>query len=372
MKLTENAFAVLGAMPGDDRLVLNEKADEAALLGGEDAEAALNQLMQMNRRISAELSWLPASTADAADSFLAYARALSEGQSAKIPPLDGLGTALAQANALSALFEIWPAEDADMFMGLCRALDRILSQVTAEETLQAINADRMAGGWETIPDVLTLSAPLNDRLRELCAPVGRAVEKMDQHVAAFALRMLYGAGGVDVQGSVAEVIGDAYGMRIHEAADKLRDEFVAYINRLDTAPCITVANLQDLRTLAEKWCALTAPLRMKAGSSRSEAKNMSHSIRNAIVAYVNKYGTVKKSKVFRIPVFNGTKTVTIQYNSQKDSVERALDLNRWLALTFPEQLELQERLKEDEGMLKNILRNEEIMLAKAEAEARFK
>ena len=167
MKLTENAFAVLGAMPGDDRLVLNEKADEAALLGGEDAEAALNQLMQMNRRISAELSWLPASTADAADSFLAYARALSEGQSAKIPPLDGLGTALAQANALSALFEIWPAEDADMFMGLCRALDRILSQVTAEETLQAINADRMAGGWETIPDVLTLSAPLNDRLREL-------------------------------------------------------------------------------------------------------------------------------------------------------------------------------------------------------------
>ena len=44
MMLTENAFAVLGAMPGDDRRTLNQKADEAALFGGDDTEAALNQL----------------------------------------------------------------------------------------------------------------------------------------------------------------------------------------------------------------------------------------------------------------------------------------------------------------------------------------
>ena len=52
MTLTDNAFAVLGARPADDRMTLNEKADEAALFGGGETEDALNQLMQLTNILS--------------------------------------------------------------------------------------------------------------------------------------------------------------------------------------------------------------------------------------------------------------------------------------------------------------------------------
>lgn len=294
MMLTENAFAVLGAMPSDNRRAIHKKADEAALLGGFDTESALNQLIQMNRRITAELSWPPASSAEASDSFLSYARAVSEGQPARIPSLEGIGSALAQANALAALFEIWPAERPELFSGLCRAPDRILSQVTAGDALQAINAHRTAGGWETVQDTLTLNDPLNERLRELYAPAARAMAKLDQETAASTLKSLYGSTGVDVQGVVAEIIGDAYAMRVHEDADNHKDWILGRLNDPGRANRIMPGDLDHLRLSTDRWCALTAPLRLKAGQARNDAKTISMGIRNAIVEYVNKHGTEKK------------------------------------------------------------------------------
>lgn len=370
MTLSENAFAVLGATPCDNRRILNQKADEAALLGGGDTEAALNQLMQMNRRIAAELRWFPASSPEAADNFLSYARALAEGRRASVPPMLGLGSTLAQANALAALFEIWPAMQKDLFIGLCRALDAILSQVNVEETLRAINADRTAGGWETIPDVPTLLGPLNERLRELCAPVAQAAAKLDKHIAAATMKELFGPGGVDVQGNVAEAASNAYAIRIHEKAEKYIQSIHRQMNEMKAASRISAGSMDSLRTTVDMWCSLTAPLRMRPGEARNEAKSIGLGIRNLIVDYVNKSEPVQKTKTITIPVFNGYKTVTIQYKSQKDYVDHAFHLSMWLSNVFPEQDELRARLSEDMRTLNEILHKEELMLANAEANAR--
>lgn len=370
MTLSENAFAVLGATPCDNRRILNQKADEAALLGGGDTEAALNQLMQMNRRIAAELRWFPASSPEAADNFLSYARALAEGRQACVPPMLGLGSTLAQANALAALFEIWPAMQKELFIGLCRALDAILSRVNVEETLRAINADRTAGGWETIPDVPTLLGPLNERLRELCAPAAQAAAKLDKSIAATTMKELFGPGGIDVQGNVAEAVSNAYAMRIHEKAEKYNQAIHRQMDEMRAANRANAGSLVSLRSTVDTWCSLTAPLRMRPGEARNEAKSIALGIRNLIVDYVNKSEPVQKTKKVNIPIFNGYKTLTIQYKSQRDYVDRALQLSIWLMNAFPEQDELRACLSDDIRTLNEILRKEEMMLANAEANAR--
>ena len=130
MGISENPFAILGAAVSDNRRELAERADEAALLGGTAVDDALTSLMQMNRRIAAEVSWFPGTHPKAADAFIVWAKTLSAGQTVPMPPLDGFRSPLAQANALAALFERWPADEPELFMGLCRSMDSVLSQVT--------------------------------------------------------------------------------------------------------------------------------------------------------------------------------------------------------------------------------------------------
>ena len=370
MTLIDNPFAVLGAMPADDRMTLTNKADEAALLGGEDTEAALNQLMQMNRRIPAELAWLPGAGGAAVNAFTAYARLLSKEKPARVPPMDGIGTALAQANGLSPLFERWPADNPVLFEGLCRAMDGVLSRVTVKDTLRAINADRRAGGWEPVPDEQALAGPLNDRLRELCAPVGQAMAKLNDHDAAAALRLLLDSeNGIDAQGSVGQAITDAYSMRILERTDKLKGEIIAGTVRLGQSASVSTQELQGLQGKAETWCDLTAPLRQSAGPLRNDAKAIGHGIRNALVNYVNKAGAVRKKENVYVPAANGVRTVTIEYNSQSDTVKWALEFNKWLVNMFPEQLELQAQLQQDDAQLNQLLKNEYSMLERARMQA---
>ncbi|MGN1021815.1 MAG: hypothetical protein ACI4O7_15740 [Aristaeellaceae bacterium] len=366
--LTENAFAVLDAMPGDSRRVLNNKADDAALLGGDNTDAALNQLMQMNRRIAAEVRWLPGATAEAASRFLSYNRAIAGGQRAAIPSLDGLGTALAQANALALLFEQWPTDQPELFNGLCRALDGILSQVTVEDTMAAINADRAAGGWEPIPDLSALTTPLEEHLRELCAPAGHAVERMQQSQAAPLLAELLGPNGIDSQGCVAQAICDAYLLKIHEEANSLKAALLLDVQTLINAQQIQLSSFTVMKNRIVKWCALTAPLQRVPGPVRNDMKAIGLGFRNAVVDYVNKSGVVQKTTTVR--VLHGT--VTINYNSRQEYVNNALDLHNWMLAVFFNHSDVTDQVKEDIRQFRDILKKEDDMLSHARQEAMLK
>ena len=370
MTLIDNAFAVLGAKPTDNRFALNNKADVAALLGGGETDDALNQLMQLNRRISAELAWLPGADPAAADAFLEYARTVSAGKPARIPPVEGLGTALAQANALAALFDIWPANNEAMFSALCRALDAILSQVTAAETLQAINADRQAGSWEPIPDEASLSDPLNERLRALTAPVRRAAEAFPELDFAAMLKTVLGPDGIDPQGSVALALMDAYTIRVHDRAEELKQQITPEAARLLALDSIDQNSLSKLFAKVEKWESLTAPLRLVPGNERSDARSICQDVRNVVVNYVNKASTVKRSKFVTIPMGSMTRRVTIEYQTKDPAITEARSRTQWLMKNFSEQTELVAQLMEDDKTLDQLQRNEAKMLQDAEAKAR--
>lgn len=362
MKIAENPFAILAASPRDHRHKLMEKADEAALLNGTAVEDALGSLMKMNQRIEAEVSWFPDTDPAVAESFLNYEKALAENGKAILPSMEGLGCPLAQANALVAFYEAWPVFDPECMVGLYFSMDKVLSQITVSGTLEAINRDREAGAWERIPDELTLTEPLNDRLREIVQILGERMKSQvtDQSLLEFLNRLI--GMEADQQSIAFQAVSDAYIMRIHDQEEKLRNDIISFVLKYKDE-CIPARSIPEIQSKITDWCTLTSPLRQTAGQVRSNATQICQNMRNCIVTYANKEQPIKEKRMKTIPIGNGTiRTVTLNYDSRKPIWMQAINLSDWLITAFPEQADFVNMLKEDRKKLQEMIENEERMV----------
>ena len=357
MKLKENPFAVLKASPRDNRHILAEKADEASLLEGAAAEEALAMIMQMNRRLEAELGWFPGTDPDVCETFLRYSEQLKEGASVPLPSVEGLGCPLAQANALAAFFDAWPDYRPEYFVGLCRSMDRILSHVTAAETMNVINEDRIVGGWEAVRDESALFDPLESRLRELAQVVRTRMERItgDQDMTEMLCKVL--DTDIDMQGSVARAASDVYMLRIHDREEELRTGITDKLSKnKDGKP--QDSQIEAMLSEIETWCGLTKPLRRAAGEVKNHAETICHDMRNCIVQYCNNAPTTTERR--SLPMGNQIRTVT--YQSKKDACLKAITYSKKLADLFPEQGQYVAMLKNDQEMLNQMIMNENNMV----------
>ena len=360
MKLSDNPFAILGATPRSTRHQLAEKADEAALLGGAKTDDALMILMQMNRRIAAEVSWFPGAAPKAVAAFLSFAKTVSSGLVAPIPPMDGLMSPLAQANALAAFFESWPSSRPEFSIGAFRSLDRVLSKVTTAETLEFINRDRQDGGWEPITDELTLAGPLDDRLREICRLVTDRLEQISSDDDLLNLvNRLFTFSDFDLHGVIARAATDAWSMRIHDREEAMRRQITDHQAALGKTE-IAQVDMNYLKTDIEKWCALTAPLRKTAGPVRLAARDICLTTRSLLVRYVNNAKPVEKMVTKTVPAAGGTRTYQIKYQSKKDVFMFAVSLTDWLLEQFPEQVDCVGQLQNDRQGLQLAVAKEDL------------
>ena len=370
MKLCDNPFAVLGVSPADDRHTLINRADEEALLKGAAVDDALNSLMQMNKRISAELRWFPGTDPDTAAAFLAFEEKVSAGEAARLPSLDGLGSPLAQANALAAFFEVWPSTLPEYTVGLCCSLSMILNEVAVGEMLRIINQDREKGGWELIPDELTLAGPLEDRLRELSGIV-------EPHLRSFSsaddrkeiLQKLHLSRDFDPRGNVGKAVLDFFILGIHDSEEKLRKPILDREEKLKEGT-ITRRDLEELKGKIIGWADLVSPMWKFPGTMYQEAKNIGMGMRECIVRYFNNAPTESRQMSKTIPVFNGTRTITLTYQSKKTAIMAALELSKWLSDLFQGISDLTEKLKKDQETLKDLLVKEEASAREALAKAK--
>ena len=364
MKLLDNPFAVLGVSPRDDRRKVTEKADEAALLGGASVEDALGTLMKMNQRIRAELRWFPGCDPAVAETFLRYAKDLSDGDSTPMPSMDGLSCPLAQANALEAFFEVWPASDPEYIVGLCRSMDRILSRVTVVETKNMINGDRRAGGWDRIQDESAVADQLEARLRELARTVS---EKMSRLPSEQAVRDTLGRimkSDLDKQGIIAQAAADSYLFRIHDQEENLRTRLQGELSvQMKLKDKITRNVFDSLKPQVENWCRMTEPLRQTPGPMRNHAESICHDMRECIVACFNNAPTTTEKKSGIYPVAGGTQTRTITYESKKTACKQTIESSKWLASLFPEQVRFVEMLKADQDKLAEIIVEEDRVIS---------
>ena len=362
MRLRENGFALLGARPTDDRKTLMQKADESALLGGVDTEAALNQLMQMNQRITAELSWFPGSTPDAAAAFLAYAQKVAEGHPTPLPPMEGLGTPLAQANGLYAFFENWPSDKPELFCGMCSSLDKLLSEVKAEEVFQAINAEREAGKWEPIQSLVEMEKPLKARLRELCEPVVLAAGKLELEKLSSALSNLFRMKDFHLEGDVAGELFKYYTIQTHEKMNTYKEQIYSCMEILSNKANLCRSDFQELKKVSGKWYSLINPLLVIPGERRKEADSIGLDLRNVILTYFSNVKPVSKTRTFKLICHNGSPEVSITYQSKSDFISLTISLIHWLSDTFTYQDDLKKMLLDDEAALKKMVEDEKEMI----------
>ncbi len=362
MKLYDNPFYILDVSPVENRHQLMEHADEASLLGGLSVEDSVSTLMQMNKRIVAELGWFPGADPAAAAAFTAYIKTISEGGSASFPSVEGLRSPLAQANALSILFEIWPDSLPLYTIGLCRSLDMLLSKVTVSEIFALINEDRRKGGWESIPDEMTLAGPLEDRIRELCRLVEARWKRISANHQAQVLDMLLSYRDFDKNGQVCRTVSDAYSMHIHDEEESLREQILTALKNYSERKNYLYPPAPMSKDV-EKWCKLTVPLRKTVGPVFRNAGIICGLYRQCIVDYFNNAPTSTKTKSKTVSYLNGTRTITLNYQSKENATKDAESLTAWLISQFPEQTELVERLKQDQKTLSEIVPAEEMRAA---------
>ena len=373
MNLSENAFAVLGASPADDREILAVKADEAALLLGRNDEEAFHKLMQMNRRISAEISWLPGTSPEAAQGFLAYSCGLAEGKTVELPDLESLGTPLAQANALSMFFESWPAYDPELLIGLCRSMDRILSQISFEETFRIINADREAGKWEPIQDLQDILEPMYAHLRELCRPVIRAAEGMEQEALSHVICTLCRDETMDISGDVIQELRQVYEIRFYEQAEELKEEIISLTKKRPggifggKVDGIAVSFMQKLQEEMEKWYRLMQPLQFFPGSARDDARVLGIEVIKCISHYFNNASPEAMLKT----VEKESGKVTLRYYSKKKAALHALDMLTWERRLYAKENhdEVLKVIEDLEGQINKIMSEEVARVELAERNA---
>jgi len=288
-EIFDNPFRVLGAVPEDDRRRLIELSDEASLLGEDNAEDSLNQLLNSQRRLDAEISWFPGCTSDQTEAILAYPDAKEPAPYPQLPE----GSALAAFNAAHVLLETWQVSDVGSAVALCKSLAGLDAKINTEALMEQINAGREKAGFQLITDVSDVRYRL-DNLRHSVSQ--RLLERMEQVKGCALTDMMNRVADVykDAGSNLSEVLVSAYELKIHEQAERMQDEIVSdcksALNQGAEYQRKTYVN-KVLRNLKE-WHKITAPVRRvnaQKGLAGDDARKIFHEVREMAVNLQNKF-----------------------------------------------------------------------------------
>jgi len=267
--LEKNAFAVLGASTTDDVRRLAQLADDAALFGEINAEAAFSVLTNSVRRLDAETRWLPGVSAETARAIILYR---SKTEPAPYPDLSGL-TALARLNACRALLDTWKMEDVKSALALCCSLSIAWDGVHAKEVLEEINEDRKKAALPLIADIQDvydrLDGLLGEMVSELFVRLNESGVSMPEVMNEAAV--CYG----QTRSRLLEALVHAYALTVDGEISRLEEQLQSLctraIKRTDVVGGIKVKDELE-RALAD-WAKLTQPIRRLAqAKGRTDAQ----------------------------------------------------------------------------------------------------
>lgn len=313
--ILENPFRVLGASPLDDRRRLVALGDEAALLGEENAEEAMNTLLNAQKRLEAEINWFPNTPAAQAEAVINYPNAE---QPAPYPEL-GSECALAQFNACRVMLETWPVTDANNAFALCKSMINADSNIRIDQLLQEINRDREKAGFQPLADTSDLSYRL-DALRHSAAQ--RIMDRIQEIPNIKLAPLMINVANLFkyTPSPLIEIMIGVYELKINDELQKLQADLIGQSNSILQVTMISIikTTADSIRTNLEKWHSLTEPIRtlhFHKGIVSDDSRRIYHDVREAAVGIFNKhtqfdpcYNIIKSlSKVFeKVPDMSAT------------------------------------------------------------------
>lgn len=173
--LHQSPFALLGATIRDDRRRIVELAEEKSLeLDHDVCQKARSDLTNPRTRLNVEISWLPGVSPRKAmqllDGLLHDPMAI-RGES-------GLPT-LAHLNVLAAAFESVDGDhDADDLAEFIQEMAYLVEDLSPDDVLSDINADRSVSGFPEVKSVDQIEAELNERKRYYRNTIKEALDRL--------------------------------------------------------------------------------------------------------------------------------------------------------------------------------------------------
>lgn len=294
--LETNPFYVLQVSTRDNRQTILRQAEEKALeLDYEVCQQARADLTHPRRRLGVEIAWLPGLSPR--EVGLAFARLNNEPQTLQRPcnlPL------LALFNLLVAAFSRVNASDTAQNIAayICRA-DDVFDNVTDEQVLEEINADRIAAGfseWTDLPEVQRL---LHEHLRQVRTVFEATLDRLPPVTLLESITLAVDTAtnnGAYQAGALIDALIDSYALRVspllEQEAALVRTLLDAARTSAEGGESTVQATLERIDKVTRNWDRFAQPIQLSdkaRGRDHALSKELARDIRSLAIELFNDY-----------------------------------------------------------------------------------
>lgn len=305
MELTRNPFFTLDATMRDGRRRIHELAEEKALTVEEsEVREASGTLTNPRRRLGAEIGWLPGMGPRRTDEALSAlaSRPLSVRELSQIPPL-------AHANLLAdglvaAAGELDPEAVAEWVIELAATHERVF----AGEVAGLLNEDRHVAGFPEISDLAEVESALEQRRRDYCQAVVRALDKLPTKSLVEAVTVAvdnatqYGTREAPI---LIDDVVDAFQVRAQGFLEAERQNIAGLIQRVRDAARAGESEEEInyrvalLEAVVSKWDSVAQPIQVSSrsrGLAHEASQELAGEIRSLAVELTNEHQLINVSQ----------------------------------------------------------------------------
>ena len=272
MKLQQNPFYILKVPCTAGRREIVSASDEMSfVLDSETCVAAQNDLLNPNKRLSAEMGWFIDVNAEKAESIRSY---IENGEPI---PTDGLPV-LSKLNAAVYNLSLSEIKDTGELERSIVGIDELFSSLDVDEVVVDINYCReTAKIAQAQPS--DVEAELGKKREEIRQAITEKLSALDQDSYVVLITQLaekYIADEDYEDGVILDDVLDQYEVRmqsvLEEGAEAVKKQ-IAEIKNLADSQAFVLANIRELIQRIQNWDRIAQPLQLK-----SQASGMPHQI----------------------------------------------------------------------------------------------
>lgn len=271
MKLQNNPFFILGLPCSAGRREIVAAADELSfLLDADTCSNAQNELINLNKRLSAELSWF-------LDAEKADIQAIQDAVNNNDPlSTDGLSS-LSKLNATLYNFSISGEEDPYELGYSILDIDEQYSALDYSEIADAVNRNRTAAKIAVVQDN-DISEELNRKRDDIRQAISDRLANLDQDTYVELITMLAEKCIADddyEDGVVLSDVVDQYEVKMQAQLEESTERIESHIDHIQHLANDEAIgdNIKSLIRQVQKWDKIAQPLQLK-----SQASGMPHEI----------------------------------------------------------------------------------------------
>lgn len=319
MTLNSNPFFLLRIPCTAGRREIVSAAEEMSfILDSESCSNAQNELINMNKRLSAEINWFLDTDEKAIDSIRT---SIENNEPISTDGLSPLSTLNAVVYNFSLTADVDPFELGYSVM----EIDKKFSALKAEDITEAINQNRSAAKLSSV-QVQDVSIELGKKREEIRRLITAKMPQPDQGDTYVELitrlaEKCFADGTFDDGVIISDVI-DHYEVRMQSALEKSKEEIETYIDIIKKCNSSSVIDeeLNYLICAVTEWDKLAQPLQLKSratGIPHQMSENIGSELRTLSVYLHNEMGLTNEA----LTLVNALKAVFAELDILSDQFE---------------------------------------------------